>query len=139
VTVSAETDRNVIQALAQVARLAEYTLASVTTSDDAQKRVLTIKFSGVSSGFVQDYLPYDTDTTPLIAHANGRGEVERIEGLQPGDLAETEAQANAQIEAAELPEAPGGEELTDPDDQPRDPSQPLVGELAAAAKQNRKR
>lgn len=99
-TVSAETDRNVIQALAQVARLGEYTLASVTTSDDAQKRVLTIKFSGVSSGFVQDYLPYDADTTPLIAHANGRGEVERIDGLQPGDLAETEDDANAEIEAA---------------------------------------
>jgi len=140
VTVSAEKDRNVIQALAHVARLGEYTLASVGTSDDAQKRVLTVKFIGVSAGFVQETLPWD-DATPLIAHANGRGEVESIEGsgagLQPGDLAETADEAEKEIAGAEAEaEVIEGE---DPDaEPPRDPGQPFVGELAAAAKQNRK-
>ena len=129
-TVSAETDRNVIQALAQVARLGQYTLASVSTSDDAEKRVLTIKLTGVSSGFVQDSLPYDDLSAPLIAHANGRGEVVSLESLEVGDLAETEAQANAEIAATAEP-SEGAE------DEPRDPNQPFVGELAAATRRKR--
>jgi len=128
-------DDSVVQALAHVARLGGYTLASVATSDDAQKKVLTVKLIGVSGGFVQESLPYTDESELLVAHVNGRGEVEAIDGLQPGDLAETEAEANAEIAAAaeQLPDAPG-------DDEPlRDPEQPLVGELAAAARHSRRR
>lgn len=135
---SAAKDEKTLQALAAVAQLGGFTLATVATTDDFEKRTLTVKFTRVSDGHVQD--EFDWEREPVqVATVDQNGHVDNVETLQPGDLAETEAQANAQIEAAELPDAPGGDELTDPDDQPRDPSQPLVGELAAAAKQNRKR
>jgi len=129
---SAVKDEKALQALAAVASLAGFTLKSVATADDFEQRVLTVKFTRISDGHVQE--AFDWEREPLLqATADGNGHVESVTTLQPGDLAETEEAANAEIAAAaeQLPSAPPDE------DEPRDPDRPLVGELAAAAKRRR--
>jgi len=123
-----------------VARLGGYTLKKVSTADDLTNRTLTITLTGISGGFVQETLPWERED--LTAHVNGRGEVEKLDGLQIGDLAETEAEANAEIAAAAPPVATTNAAAafetvntgTTEGFQPR-----LVGELAGAARQNKKK
>lgn len=98
---SNQTDERVIGALAAVASLGGFTIKKVSTGDDLKTKTLTVSFERISDGSVQ--VPFDFEREDLTAHVNGRGEVEKIEGLQPGDLAETEAEANAEIAGAPAP------------------------------------
>jgi hypothetical protein len=143
--VSAIKDEKALQALAAVAGLAGFTLKSVATTDDFEQRVLTVKFTRVSDGHVQE--AFDWEREPVLAvTTDANGHVEKVETpAQPGDLAETEEQANAEIAAAgsitegEGPTTTmGGPLAVVPDEGPqRDKDTPLVGELAAAAKRRR--
>jgi hypothetical protein len=127
--VTARKDEDFLQAIAGVAKLGGFTLKSVATTDDFETRGLAVKFTRVSDGHVQE--AFDWEREPVLAvTTDANGHVEKVETpLQPGDLAETEAQANAEIAATTE---------TDPAEDPqRDKDTPLVGELAAAAKRRR--
>lgn len=141
-------DEAVTQALAHVAKLGGYTLKKVATADDLQNRTLTITFIGISGGFVQETLPYERED--LTYGVDGKnGHVDSIEGVQPGDLAETEAQANEEIAAAAVAdgtsapdpdEAGTADEATARDMHPGVEEKPdihLVGEAAALGKKRR--
>lgn len=153
-------DDQFLQAIAGVARIGGFTLKGVSIADDLEKaHTLTVKFVRPSDGVQQEH--FDFEREDLTAHVNGRGEVEKLEGLQPGDLAETAAQADAEIAAAEattadpdeqasvtisIHDGPSaadeGADVADPqrvlDQEPsRDTAQEPVGELAAAAKRRR--
>ncbi len=126
---SAAKDEKALQALAAVAQLGGFTLASVATADDFEKRTLTVKFTRISDGHVQEAFDWEREPVQTVT-TDANGHVEKVETLQAGDLAETEAEANAEIAAAAALTA-------DPDEPQRDPGQPLVGELAAASKRRR--
>ena len=104
-------DEKALQALAAVAGLAGFTLKSVATTDDFETRSITVKFTRTSDGHVQEGFDFEREPVQM-AVVDGNGHVEAVTTLKPGDLAETEAQANAEIQAAaeQLPEAPGGED-----------------------------
>jgi hypothetical protein len=121
-------DEKVLQALAAVASLGGFTLKSVATTDDFEQRTVTVKFTRISDGHVQEAFNWEREPV-LQAEVDANGHVDKVTTLKPGDLAETEAQANEEIAQA----------AGDPhDDEPqRDPNQPLVGEVAAAAKRRR--
>ena len=143
---------DVKQAIAYVAKIGGFAVKKMVTADDLKDHSITITITRASDGWHQDRLPFE-DEVPLVATVDGNGHVERVEGaapteLQPGDTAETGAEADAE-RAAAASKPSGGESdplprAQDPDDageqgEPlRDPAQPFVGELAASAKQNRK-
>ena len=156
------TEEKTIQTLAAVASLSGLSLKKATTGDDLKEFTLTLAFVGVSAGLVQERFDFErVDTRHTI---NGRGEVEHIDGLQPGDLAETGEEADKEINgraaAALTGEMDGrapvqsiatevqrgniaGEHTTitkfepsDPDDEGK-PDIHLVGEAAALGKKRR--
>ena len=152
---SSRKDEDFLQAIAGVAKLGGFTLKGVSTADDFETRTVTVKFTRISDGHVQE--AFDWEREPVLqATTDANGHVEKVETLQPGDLAETAAEADAEIAAAaetnlcEVREIVGqgvidgaattitritpAEGESDP---PRDPNQPLVGELAAAAKRRK--
>jgi len=135
-------DDDVKQALAQVAKLGGFQIKKMSTSDDMKDRVLIITLFRPSDGWVQERLAFEDEAPALVATVDANGHVDKIEGVQPGDLAETGAEADQEIAAAAE---------TDPDDEPKDPNhgagdsieqEPkpdvhLVGEAAAAGRKRR--
>lgn len=137
---SARRDDDFLQAVAWVGKLGGYSLKNESSTDDFETKVITLKFTRISDGHIQETLPFEREPVQM-ATVDANGHVEKVETLQPGDLAETEEQANAEIAAAAetLPAPdPAGPTANATDDGPqRDRNQPLVGELAAAAKRRR--
>lgn len=127
-----------MQAIGQVAQLGGFKIKKASVADDLENVTLTLTFTAISQGWHQASLDFERED--LTAHVNGRGEVERIDGLQAGDLAETGAEADAEIAAAaETPDDETRYLVTDP--QMVDEAKPdvhLVGELAGAARQRRR-
>jgi hypothetical protein len=137
---SARRDDDFLQAVAWVGKLGGYSLKNENSTDDFETKTITLKFTRISDGHIQETLPFEREPVQM-AMVDGNGHVEKLETLQPGDRAETEELANAEIGAAAetLPAPdPAGPTANANDDGPqRDPNQPLVGELAAAAKKRR--
>ncbi len=145
-------DDNVKQAIAHVVALSRFTVKKMATSDDLKTRTLTITLERVSDGWVQERMEFEDVGPAQVATVDGQGHVEKVVTLQPGDLAETAAEAEQEIAAAADPDE-GTETTATPlhiepdgvvaagedglDDEPRDKDQPLVGELAATAKRRR--
>lgn len=120
-----------VQAIGQVAQLGGLQIKKVTVADDLENVTLTVIFTGISQGWQQETLPFEVED--LRATVNGRYEVmdlEKTTTLQPGDLAETGAEADAEIEAAKGP-------AEDPDDEERKQNIHLVGEAAAVSRKRR--
>lgn len=92
-------DYEVKQAIGIVARLGGFAIKRVATTDDLKERTLTISLTRVSDGWHQDSLSFE-DIPAQLATVDGNSHVESISTLQPGDLSETEAEANAEIAAA---------------------------------------
>jgi len=147
-------EENLVQALAQVSRVGGFTLKKSARSDDAEKVTLTLTFTGISSGFVQETLPYETEDASY--QVNGRGEVMdlKVSDLDPSDLTETDetwkdvAAAALSAEASTDPDestgAEGAEAIIEEGESPQlsepeeaAPRPHLVGELAAAARKRR--
>jgi hypothetical protein len=138
------TEEKTIQTIAAVASLVGLSLKKATTGDDLKEFTLTLAFTGVSAGLVQERFDFEREDTRLVAKVDGtNGHVDSIDGLQPGDTAETEAEANAEIAAA-AGSATVGSNTTGPvvDTTPIDqtdakPDIHLVGEAAALGKKRR--
>jgi hypothetical protein len=95
------TEERAIQTIAAVASLAGLSLKKATTGDDLKEFTLTLAFTGVSAGLVQDHFDFERiDTRHTV---NGRGEVT---DLQIGDRAETGEEADAEIAAAAAGQGP---------------------------------
>ena len=109
-------DYEVKQAIGIVARLGGYAIKRVATTDDLKDRSLTITLTRVSDGWVQESMSFE-DIPPLVATVDGtNGHVDRLDGLQPGDLAETGEEADREINdraaaalEGELAEMPQGQ------------------------------
>lgn len=135
------TEEKTIQTLAAVASLSGLSLKKVTTGDDTKEFTMTLAFVGVSAGLVQER--FDFERVDMRHTVDGKnGHVDSIEGLQPGDLAETGAEADKEINDAaaaalteELDGAGGPDTATSVDEGP--PAIHLVGEAAAVAKKRR--
>jgi hypothetical protein len=104
------TESDVKQGIGWLVKLAGWNIKSIATSDDLKEHVLTFKISRPSPGWHQEQLAFEEEQ-PLTATVDANGHVDKIEGmspadiddlLQPGDLAETEEEAKAEIENAGL-------------------------------------
>lgn len=126
-------DDDVKQAIGAVARLAGFQIKRVATTDDLKDRSLTITITRPSDGWTQDRFAFE-ETVDQVATVDANGHVESVSTLQTGDLAETEAEANAEIAAASASD-PDDFGSTEEAEQAKDPH--LVGEVAAAAKRRR--
>lgn len=91
------TEEKTIQTIAAVASLVGLSLKKATTGDDLKEFTLTLAFTGVSAGLVQERFDFEREDTRVVAQVNGRGEVT---DLQVGDLAETGEQADKEINDA---------------------------------------
>jgi hypothetical protein len=114
-------EESTIQALAAVGALAGLALKKVTIGDDLKDYTLTLAFTGISSGHVQERFDFEReDTRPLVATVNGNGEVMDLhKDTDPSDLtAKDETQAKIE---------------TDPD-QPKDEAADKVVELSGKKK-----
>jgi hypothetical protein len=101
-------DRKVARALINTAELGGFTQKTLKLADDGKNRSITLVIESPSSGFIQDPLPLFEREPELVATVDStNGHVVGVH-VQPGDHAETEVLANAEIAAA------AGE--TDPDE-----------------------
>lgn len=124
-------DEDFLTAIAGVAKLGGFTLKGVSTADDFATRTVTVKFTRISDGHVQEAFEWERESAQVAA-INGRGKVESV----VGDLAETEAEAEREIAAAALatdPDESGAEGLED------DPSARTVEEVLPETAMARRR
>jgi hypothetical protein len=110
------TEDKTIQALAAVGSLAGLTLKKVSTGDDLKDYTLTLAFTGVSAGLVQERFEFDREDGPrLVATVNGHGEVMDLKKeTDPSDLTEkdeTLAQGADPDEGGALPAGDDSEKV----------------------------
>lgn len=128
------TEEKTIQALASVASLAGLSLKKATTGDDLKEFTLTLAFTGVSAGLVQERFDFErVDTRHTV---NGRGEVEHVDTGDPDDWKETAAasiEKELDAEASAKATVPAGDEtekVGEATDQPREGVEVPLGETA---------
>lgn len=148
-------DYDIKQAIGIVARLGGFAIKSVATSDDLKERTLTVKIVRVSEGWVQETIDFEDIPQQLATIDGTNGHVDKLEGLQIGDRAETGAEADKEINdaaasalaaEADAREAKAGDDvhdiIKDIHGDPGDESRPdihLVGEAAALAGKKQRR
>lgn len=154
-----QTEPGLLQALAAVAKFGGYDLKTYSAVDDLEKRVLTVKFTRISDGQVQEHFEFreETEAERLEYRVDSHGHVTDVakEPPDPTDLTETDETDQAKAEATDPDdEKPSGEvsevvgrgeidgvettitRVTPAEQEPKAEIH-LVGELAAAARKRR--
>lgn len=143
-----QTEPQLLQALAAVAKFGGYDLKTYSAVDDLEKRVLTVKFNRISDGQVQEFFDFREETTEerLEYRVDSHGHVTDVakEPPDPSDLTEKDETKEPTLAVEPDPDDPSDdvhETVTDVHgtvEQEPKPEIHLVGELAAAARSKRR-